>query len=81
MRIVSDFHDYYDTVQATGHGIIILGISMEHVLAVGNLPSIHRDPFDRVLVAQANEEGTWLISNDVRVRQYPVKIVCVKILW
>jgi PIN domain nuclease of toxin-antitoxin system len=57
--------------RANGIGILVL--TVEHVLEVGNLPPIHRDPFDRMLVAQSNEEDAWLVSNDPIVRQYPVK--------
>ena len=39
------------------NGIGILAVTVEHVLAIGNLPPVHRDPFDRILVAQTNEEG------------------------
>jgi PIN domain nuclease of toxin-antitoxin system len=55
------------------NGIGILAITMEHVIAIASLPPLHRDPFDRILVAQTNEEGAWLVSNDPIIRQYPVK--------
>jgi PIN domain nuclease of toxin-antitoxin system len=48
-----------------------LVIASEHVVAVDSLPPIHRDPFDRLLVAQATVEGVTLLTSDVRVGQYP----------
>ncbi len=49
----------------------VLPIKAAHVYAVGHLPAIHKDPFDRILLAQAASEGFTLISNDRLVRQYP----------
>ncbi|MEB3326054.1 MAG: hypothetical protein VKM17_12070, partial [Cyanobacteriota bacterium] len=43
----------------------------EHVLAVGRLPPLHRDPFDRLLLAQAEREGLLLITADPVVARYP----------
>jgi len=48
----------------------VLPIKAAHVYAVGQLPAIHKDPFDRILLAQAASEGCTLISNDRLVRQY-----------
>ena len=53
----------------------ILQISIGHVFAVGKLPPLHRDPFDRLLVAQAIEEGARLVSNDPLISQYPVTVL------
>ncbi|MEI8374481.1 MAG: type II toxin-antitoxin system VapC family toxin [Planctomycetota bacterium] len=53
----------------------ILRISIDHVFAVGNLPPLHRDPFDRLLIAQAIEERASLVSNDSLMSQYPVKVL------
>jgi PIN domain nuclease of toxin-antitoxin system len=48
-----------------------LPIAGEHALAVGDLPPIHRDPFDRLLVAQAIVEGVMLLTSDATVARYP----------
>jgi len=48
-----------------------LPIVSEHVVATENLPPIHKDPFDRVLVAQATVEGITLLTMDSVVAQYP----------
>ena len=43
----------------------------EHALAVERLPPLHKDPFDRLLIAQAEIEGTTLLTSDAQVAQYP----------
>jgi PIN domain nuclease of toxin-antitoxin system len=53
------------------NGYSELPIGSEHVVAVDNLPPIHKDPFDRVLVAQAQVEGITLLTADPIVAEYP----------
>jgi len=48
-----------------------------HTLAVSDLPGIHKDPFDRMLLAQAIVDGMKLITADERVAQYPAPVVFV----
>lgn len=48
-----------------------LPVGSEHAVAVGNLPPIHKDPFDRILVAQAQVEGITLLTVDPLVAGYP----------
>lgn len=48
-----------------------LAITGEHALGVESLPSLHRDPFDRLLVAQATAEGITLLTHDRQVAAYP----------
>jgi PIN domain nuclease of toxin-antitoxin system len=57
------------------NGIAILPVSLAHVMEVANLPNLHKDPFDRLLIAQANVEGAKLLSGDVIVGKYPVQIL------
>nr|WP_206203058.1 type II toxin-antitoxin system VapC family toxin [Thioalkalivibrio sp. XN8] len=54
-----------------------LPITSEHVIAVSRLPELHRDPFDRILLAQAEVEGALLLTADDRVLSYggPVRRV------
>lgn len=54
-----------------------LGIAAAHVLAVANLPAIHADPFDRLLLAQARSEGLTLLTTDAALARYgsPVRRV------
>jgi PIN domain nuclease of toxin-antitoxin system len=53
------------------NGYSELPIISEHVVAIDSLPSIHKDPFDRVLVAQATVEGITLLTTDSVVSKYP----------
>jgi PIN domain nuclease of toxin-antitoxin system len=48
-----------------------LPILSDHVVAIDSLPPIHKDPFDRILVAQATVEGVTLLTFDSLVSQYP----------
>jgi PIN domain nuclease of toxin-antitoxin system len=48
-----------------------LAITGEHAVAIGNLPPIHKDPFDRMLVAQSAIDGILLLTADPIVAQYP----------
>jgi PIN domain nuclease of toxin-antitoxin system len=52
-----------------------LEITSRHVLAVGELPQIHKDPFDRLLLAQARAEGISLLTSDERLSRYPGDII------
>lgn len=52
-----------------------LAVSGEHAVAVALLPDIHRDPFDRLLVAQASVEGMTLITADEILARYPGPIL------
>lgn len=53
----------------------VLTISVEQALEAGGLPGPHRDPFDRMLIAQARLEGISLISSDPVFKRYSVSIV------
>ncbi len=48
-----------------------LPVGSEHVVAIVGLPAIHKDPFDRILIAQAQVEGITLLTVDPTVAQYP----------
>jgi PIN domain nuclease of toxin-antitoxin system len=53
------------------NGYSELPIGSEHTVALESLPPLHKDPFDRMLVAQAQVEGITLLTADARVAQYP----------
>ena len=59
------------------NGYAEVAIEGSHAAAVRDLPPLHRDPFDRVLVAQARCEGMTLLTSDARVAEYgaPVRLV------
>lgn len=60
---------------AQEQGIEILPITAEHALAVGDLPPHHRDPFDRMLVAQARAEGLTVVTRDGQLSLYDVSLL------
>ena len=53
----------------------LLPVSPRHADRVASLPLHHRDPFDRLLVAQATLEGLPLVSDDEQIRRYDVEVV------
>ncbi|MCC7181268.1 MAG: type II toxin-antitoxin system VapC family toxin [Acidobacteria bacterium] len=53
-------------------GVVPLAVTVEHALRMASLPPLHRDPFDRLLVAQAQVEGLTLVSADPGVLAYDV---------
>jgi PIN domain nuclease of toxin-antitoxin system len=59
------------------NGYVEAPITGEHAAAVSRLPPVHRDPFDRLLVAQATVEGVTLLTADARLAEYgaPVRRV------
>jgi len=52
-----------------------LDVTPTHAFAVGRLPMHHRDPFDRMLIAQAQIENLTLITRDMQFRHYPVSMI------
>jgi len=54
---------------------VMLPITVEHACVAAGLPMHHRDPFDRLLVAQAQVEGFTLVTADVMCQQYGVPIL------
>jgi PIN domain nuclease of toxin-antitoxin system len=69
--------DASDDVVATllAFGASPLPVSLEHAAAVATLPFHHRDPFDRLLIAQARIEGAALVSREEALRRYGVPVV------
>ena len=57
------------------HRFTPLDITTEHALAVEHLPQYHKDPFDRLLIAQAQIEKLTLITRDPRIKQYAVQVI------
>ena len=56
------------------NGYLELPITSAHAAAVRNLPPIHKDPFDRLLIAQSMVEGITLLTSDPLVAQYPAPV-------
>jgi len=59
----------------TGKKFDPLPVTLRHALAIETLPHQHHDPFDRMLVAQAQIEGLTLVTSDRTMRRYPVAIL------
>ena len=55
--------------------ISTLSIQADHILRVTSLPAIHKDPFDRLLIAQAQVENLPLITSDTEIARYPVQVI------
>ena len=56
-------------------GFIKLPISLFHGEQAGSLPAYHRDPFDRMLIAQAQAEGLEIVTGDAKFAQYCIKCI------
>lgn len=54
-----------------------LPITSLHTLAVNDLPAVHKDPFDRILLAQAKSEGISFLTADSALREYPGPIILI----
>ena len=54
--------------------IVPLPVTLDHSLAVARLPAIHRDPFDRIIVAQALVEGVTVVTSDRELERYPIAV-------
>ena len=57
------------------HRFTPLDITTEHALAVEHLPQHHKDPFDRLLIAQAQIENLTIVTRDPRIKQYAVQVI------
>lgn len=55
--------------------MVVLPVELKHVLALDNLPAHHKDPFDRLLIAQAKAEQMAIASADPLFAQYDVKVI------
>jgi PIN domain nuclease of toxin-antitoxin system len=62
-----------EAIQDEGFGL--LAITLSHIEAIESLPHHHRDPFDRMLIAQATVEGLRLVSCDNEIAQYGVPLL------
>jgi PIN domain nuclease of toxin-antitoxin system len=70
LTVPDDLHEHI-----AGTGLRVVGLAPEHGLAVAELPLHHRDPFDRLLVAQARHEQFTLVTADERITAYDVAVL------
>jgi PIN domain nuclease of toxin-antitoxin system len=61
--------------QIEANAFQVLPIHLRHALRLADLPEVHRDPFDRMLVAQALEEDLAVITGDRQVASYPIRVL------
>ncbi len=70
LSVPADFMDYINDSDLT-----MLPIAVEHAMAVKELPQHHRDPFDRMLIAQAQQENLTIITIDKNIPLYEVNTI------
>lgn len=73
--ILSDTPDRYITINRQRHRIESLPIDERATLSVLQLPDIHRDPFDRIIIAQAIANNMLIVTPDIQITRYPVSII------
>lgn len=74
LRLALPLREIVESQRQT-NDIEILPITLEHVLSLESLPAHHKDPFDRLLVAQAIVEEAVLVSADPNIAKYAVQVV------
>jgi PIN domain nuclease of toxin-antitoxin system len=67
--------DVYVRSRLASNGFAALAIELDHALRAATLPMIHRDPFDRLLIAQAQVEGLPIVTADPAIAQYDVEVI------
>ncbi len=65
--------DYYDVIK--GQGFEMLSITTDHAFAAGDLPAHHRDPFDRIMIAQAEQESLTIVTHDAVFKKYRIPVL------
>jgi PIN domain nuclease of toxin-antitoxin system len=70
LTVPADLHDH-----VRRSGLNIVGLAPDHGLLVADLPLHHRDPFDRLLIAQARCEGLTIVTADKRFAEYGVPVI------
>ncbi|MEJ5301322.1 MAG: type II toxin-antitoxin system VapC family toxin [Thermodesulforhabdaceae bacterium] len=74
LRLALPLREIVESQRRTNN-IEILPVTLEHALTLENLPAHHKDPFDRLLIAQAIVEEAALVSADPNIAKYVVQVV------
>jgi len=74
LKIIGDFESFIID-QLSTNSFVPLSITISHSLYTVRLPQIHKDPFDRIIIAQSKLEDLPLISKDKTIRKYKVTLV------
>ena len=61
--------------QQTENGVILLSIALPHILELDNLPWHHKDPFDRMIISQANVNNLTIITVDFIFQRYGIFVL------
>jgi len=73
LELITDIKKLFELIEQSG--LTILPITASHILANTILPFHHRDPFDRLIIAQAKSEGLKLISKDRQLNVYEIDMI------
>jgi len=71
-KFKNGFKNFLELIEE--NGFETLPISFEHTMIVSSLEFLHRDPFDRILIAQSKFENLILITKDENIKQYKIEI-------
>jgi len=74
-KLVLDFPVEHIPDLAERSGLSALALSNAAIFTLPKLPDVHRDPFDRLLICEAIQQGIPLVTPDETIRRYPVKVV------
>jgi len=73
LKLDNDINGFIETIE--DNGFLLLDISPDHVKTIAELPFIHRDPFDRMLVAQAIAEDMMIMTVDENIAKYDINVI------
>lgn len=73
--VLPETPDRYVASRVSLHHFLPLPVQLSHALHIFNLPDIHRDPFDRLLVAQSQLEGLPILTSDPEITRYQVDVI------
>jgi PIN domain nuclease of toxin-antitoxin system len=74
LKLESSLVDLIES-QQRANDLQVLSVELHHVLALSDLPPHHKDPFDRLLIAQAVAEDAFLVSADEAFSRYSVRLL------
>ncbi len=73
--IIPEIPERYIANRLSLHQIIALPVQISHAVHVFHLPDYHRDPFDRLLIAQSQLENMPILTSDSNIRKYEVEVI------
>ena len=74
LQLQSDLSELIEA-QIEQNGLNILPVKLDHIYALKHLSYYHKDPFDRLLIAQAKLESMVLVTADEKIRQYAIETI------